>query len=164
MKKKLLMIIMATVMTTALFTGCTDDTADDTVADSAMVQSEDPDMQEQEESLSDMLSDILTVGYAGKDESGADIYWAVDDEVTMGLFVYVPQDSDPVVLAGDITHNDDDSWNITDSESGDSLNLTVDMTSDDDGETVYMLTAENGAIGALYEVPVSNVLDAMEAL
>lgn len=116
--------------------------------------------------LAEQLKSILSIGYAGADEDGDKIFWAVDDTVSSGLFLLVPADgSEQVSFVGDIVSEDgSDELTITDQSTGKSATLKVEQITDSEGDTGVQLTTENGAIAALFPVPVENVIDAMMAV
>lgn len=163
MRKRLFTtVIVASLMSAVFLAGCGDDTPKEETVD--VSSSEEMD-EEEEQSLSEMFDGILTVGYVGAGEDDAEIYWAMDDDVTKGVFVYAPKDSELISYVGDILHDEgDDVFTITDDQTGDSYSFSVEISTDDDGDDVYTLSNDDGVIGVLYEAPVSEVLDAIEAL
>lgn len=125
----------------------------------------DGDETDANASLAEQLKAILSIGYAGSDEEGDKIYWAVDDTVSSGLFLLVPADgSEQVSFVGDIVSEEgSDLLTLTDTDSGKAVTLKVEQITDSEGDSGLQLTTENGSIAALFPVPVENVIDAMLA-
>ena len=141
-----------------------DDEADvEEVADTEEAKGDEDDAKA---ALAEQLKSILSIGYAGADEEGDKIFWAVDDTVSSGLFLLVPADgSEQVSFVGDIVSEDgSDELTITDQSTGKSATLKVEQITDSEGDTGVQLTTENGAVAALFPVPVENVIDAMMAI
>ena len=116
--------------------------------------------------LAEQLKAILSIGYAGADQEGDTIYWAVDEAASSGLFLLVPADgSEQHSLVGDIVSEEgSDKLTITDQSTGDSLTLKVEQITDSEGDTGIQLTTANGDVAALFPVPVDKVIDAMLAV
>lgn len=171
MKKKLLAMMMATFMGVTLLAGCgggedTQDAANDAKVEATGDESEDvADETDEADEVFDSLKEYLTCGYAGADESGGTLYWAVDDDVTKGMFVAVAADgSDVAAVAGDIVENDDGSITLADAGTDVTLTLTVEAVVDDEDTECFLLTTDDGVQGLVYEVDVSDVIDVMKSI
>ena len=115
---------------------------------------------ESEDDIIAQLKNTLTLGYAGGSESGEELYLATDDNIDIGILGIV-NNGDATFLAGDITESNGE-LTITDSQTGDSLTFTVEEDTDDEGTPVLIINiTSNGAVGALYSVDASDVIDAM---
>lgn len=109
----------------------------------------------------EQLKSVLDCGYAGACDDGSKMLWTVDSDFTKGIMVVESADgSDVQAIAGGIESNSDGTFTMTDYNSGDSITMSAETTTDDDGTECYLLTTADGSQALVYEVPASDVIDA----
>lgn len=108
----------------------------------------------------EQLKSVLDCGYAGACDDGSKMLWTVDSDFTKGIMVVESADgSDVQAIAGGIESNSDGTFTMTDYNSGDSITMSAETTTDDDGTECYLLTTADGSQALVYEVPASDVID-----
>ncbi len=112
----------------------------------------------------DDLKAAFPVGYAGAADDGSKVMWALSDTTPKGLFLSINAAGDDAVsICGDVVRNSDDTITLTDDESGASITLGIENTTDDEGTECVILTSDDG-VCVLYEVPGADVIDALMSL
>ncbi len=107
------------------------------------------------------LKAAFPVGYAGAADDGSKVMWALSDTTPKGLFISINAAGDDAIsICGDVIRNNDDTITLTDDESGNSITLGIENTTDDEGTECVILKSDDGTC-ILYEVPGENVIEAL---
>lgn len=108
--------------------------------------------------LMTQLKERFTIGYCGVGDDDSELYWAVDDSVTSGMFLIVsPDKTQSISLVGMIEEVDDEWLKITDEQTGNEVTIKVQQIDDNK----IQLTKDDGSFAILQSVPADQVIDKM---
>lgn len=126
------------------------DTADNSdAADTADTSGDD---------LMAQLKERFTIGYCGAGDDDSELYWAVDENVSSGIFLIIsPDKTQAISLVGNIEEVDGEWLKITDEQTGNEATIKVEQIADNQ----IQLTKDDGSFAILQSVPADQVIDKM---
>ena len=108
--------------------------------------------------LMTQLKERFTIGYCGVGDDDSELYWAVDEDVSSGMFLIVsPDKTQSISLVGMIEEVDDEWLKITDEQTGNEVTIKVQQIDDNK----IQLTKDDGSFAILQSVPADQVIDKM---
>lgn len=108
--------------------------------------------------LMTQLKERFTIGYCGVGDDDSELYWAVDEDVSSGMFLIVsPDKTQSISMVGDILEVEDGWLKITDEQTGNEATVKVELIADNQ----IKLTKDDGSFAILQSVPADQVIDKM---
>lgn len=140
----------------------TDAAADNNAADDSAA-ADNADAADNSESvnaddLMTQLKERFTIGYCGAGDDDSELYWAVDENVSSGIFLIIsPDKTQAISLVGNIEEVDGEWLKITDEQTGNEATIKVEQIADNQ----IQLTKDDGSFAILQSVPADQVIDKM---
>lgn len=140
----------------------TDAAADNNAADNNAADTADTADTAESVNADDLMTQLkerFTIGYCGVGDDDSELYWAVDEDVSSGMFLIVsPDKTQTISLVGMIEEVDDEWLKITDEQTGNEATIKVEQIDDN---KIQLTTKDDGSFAILQSVPADQVIDKM---